>query len=109
VAPPRYPAEEQGRPTEHGLGQFCGSCGPRAPTPSEYGLPVSRFAELPRVRRARPDDAARCCAIYAPYVEATVTSFEEEPPSVREIEHRIASSLRTHDWLVLEGPDGVVG
>lgn len=62
-----------------------------------------------RVRRARPQDAVRCQAIYAPYVEETVISLEEEAPSVREMERRMAASLATHDWLVLEGPDGVVG
>jgi L-amino acid N-acyltransferase YncA len=61
------------------------------------------------LRRGRPEDAARCQAIYAPYVEETVISLEEEPPSVGAMERRMAASLATHDWLVLDGPDGVVG
>ncbi len=51
----------------------------------------------------------RCQAIYATYVEETVVSFEEVPPSVEEMDRRIAASQEGHDWLVLEGPDGVVG
>jgi L-amino acid N-acyltransferase YncA len=61
------------------------------------------------VRRARRDDAGRCQEIYAPYVVGTVISFEEEPPSVMEMERRIVSSLDTHDWLVLEEEGQVVG
>ena len=61
------------------------------------------------VRRARLEDAARCQAIYAPYVEQTVVSLEEQPPSVSDMQHRMAASLETHDWLVLEGPGGIVG
>ena len=59
------------------------------------------------VRRATPDDAVACQAIYAPYVRDTVVSLEAEPPSVREIRERMQRSLETHDWLVLEH-DGVV-
>jgi phosphinothricin acetyltransferase len=61
------------------------------------------------VRRARPEDAVRCRAIYAPYVEETVISLEEQPPSVPEMLERMERSLETHEWLVLEGPEGVVG
>ena len=62
-----------------------------------------------QVRRARPEDASRCQEIYAPYVERTVISLEEEPPSVAEMRARMERSLATHDWLVLDGPEGVVG
>ena len=61
------------------------------------------------LRRARPDDAARCQAIYAPYVLETVVSLEEEPPSVPQMRTRIESSLKTHDWWVLEAGDQVLG
>jgi phosphinothricin acetyltransferase len=61
------------------------------------------------VRRARPEDAERCRQIYAPYVHDTVISLEEDPPSLAEMQQRLARSLATHDWLVLEGPEGVVG
>ena len=62
-----------------------------------------------RVRRARLEDAAGCQAIYASYVEGSAISFEEVPPSIPEMEQRIASSLADHDWLVLEGADGIAG
>jgi L-amino acid N-acyltransferase YncA len=61
------------------------------------------------VRRARPEDAERCRHIYAAYVRDTVISLEEVPPSLAEMQDRMARSLKTHDWLVLDGPDGVVG
>ena len=47
--------------------------------------------------------------IYSPYVRDTVISLEEDPPSLTEMQERLARSLETHDWLVLEGPHGVVG
>ena len=61
------------------------------------------------VRRARPEDAERCRQIYEPYVQDTVISLEEDPPSLGEMQERLARSLETHDWLVLDGPEGVVG
>jgi phosphinothricin acetyltransferase len=61
------------------------------------------------VRRARREDAERCRQIYAHYVRDTVISLEEDPPFLSEMQERLARSLKTHDWLVLEGPDGVVG
>jgi L-amino acid N-acyltransferase YncA len=57
------------------------------------------------VRTATADDAAACLAVYAPYVEHTAVSFEEQPPSGEEMRARIESSLRTHAWVVLEDPD----
>jgi L-amino acid N-acyltransferase YncA len=61
------------------------------------------------VRRARHEDAERCLQIYAPYVRDTVISLEADPPALPEMQERLARSLETHDWLVLEGPQGVVG
>ena len=56
----------------------------------------------PVIRRATPDDAAPCQAIYAPYVRDTVISLEAEPPSVEVMRSRIGEALAAHDWLVLE-------
>ena len=66
-------------------------------------------ANAVEVRRARLEDAGRCRAIYAPYVEETVVSLEQETPSEVEMRDRMAASLAAHDWLVLDGPDGIVG
>ncbi len=62
------------------------------------------------VRDAVPDrDAAACLEIYAPFVRDSVVSFEEQVPSVDEIEGRIRSMQATHAWLVLEDAGVVVG
>jgi L-amino acid N-acyltransferase YncA len=56
-----------------------------------------------------PGDAAACAAIYAPYVRDTAITFEWDPPTDDEMAERIASSRRTHAWLVAEVDDRVVG
>jgi len=61
------------------------------------------------VRSASPHDAADCVAIYRPYVENTVISWEIEVPSVDEMALRIASAQEAHEWLVLEQDDQVIG
>lgn len=60
------------------------------------------------VRDATPADAARCREIYAPYVESTAITFEEEVPSIDEMAGRITSARAAHAWLVLddETPEG---
>ena len=63
----------------------------------------------PIVRTGEAADASACAAIYAPYVEGTVISFEQVAPSVELMGERITSALATHAWLVLEDPvDGQV-
>jgi L-amino acid N-acyltransferase YncA len=61
------------------------------------------------VRPASAQDAAACVAIYSPYVENTVISWEIEVPSVEEMASRIASAQKAHEWLVLEHDDQVIG
>jgi len=62
------------------------------------------------IRDADPEtDAASCAAIYAPNVEASATSFEEQAPSAEEIAVRIKRISATHPWLVAEGEGGVLG
>lgn len=61
------------------------------------------------VRPARPDDAENCRAIYAPFVENTWISFEEEVPSVREVARRIDGYGSTHGWVVAEDDGEVAG
>src|SRR4051794_5734903 len=58
------------------------------------------------VRAATEADGAACAAIYAPYVNETAVSFEEEPPDAGEMARRIVAA---HDWLVLEDGGRVVG
>jgi L-amino acid N-acyltransferase YncA len=54
-------------------------------------------------------DAPACALIYAPHVQSSATSFEEQPPVVNEIAERIARTSETHPWLVAEDADVVVG
>lgn len=62
-----------------------------------------------KIRDASELDAEACAAIYAPYVEQTAISFELDPPTPAEMGERIARSLETHAWLVLEDDGRVVG
>ena len=61
------------------------------------------------VRPAAPQDAAGCVAIYRPYVENTAISWELEVPTADEMASRIAGLRATHEWLVLERDDQIVG
>jgi L-amino acid N-acyltransferase YncA len=61
------------------------------------------------IRSASALDAAACVAIYRPYVENTVISWESEVPSADEMAARIASAQAAHEWLVLEHDDQVIG
>ena len=62
------------------------------------------------IRHADPErDAAACAELYAPFVEATVVSFEDEPPGASEMGARIASMTERYPWLVLEDDEGLVG
>lgn len=59
-----------------------------------------------RIRPATADDAQAVLEIYAPVVRDTAITFEEEPPSVAEIERRIE---RSHAWLIAERDGTVAG
>ena len=61
------------------------------------------------VRPASPQDAAACVAIYRPYVENTAISWEIDVPTVDEMATRIAGLRATHEWLVLEREDQIIG
>ncbi|MGO9924973.1 MAG: N-acetyltransferase family protein [Mycobacterium sp.] len=61
------------------------------------------------VRPASPHDAAGCIAIYRPYVLDTAISWEIEVPTVAEMAARIAAARDTHEWLVLERDDQIIG
>ena len=59
-----------------------------------------------RIRDASALDAPDVLAIYRPLVEQTAVSFEERPPTLAEMERRVADS---HLWLVAEQSSRVVG
>jgi L-amino acid N-acyltransferase YncA len=61
------------------------------------------------VRQAAPQDAAACVTIYRPYVQDTAISWEIDVPTVEEMASRIAGLRATHEWLVLERGDQIVG
>jgi len=61
------------------------------------------------IRLARHTDAARLAAIYAPYVEGTVISFETTPPEPAEMAARLAAVEPYGPWLVYEVGSAVVG
>ncbi len=62
------------------------------------------------IRPADPArDAAACAAIYAPSVESTSISFELVPPDAAEFARRIEKYSATHQFLVAEEGEEVVG
>ena len=69
----------------------------------------SRGRHLPFAMPIPSATAPPCAAIYAPYVHASAISFEEEAPDAARFAERIATTTRTHPWLVLEDAGRVVG
>jgi L-amino acid N-acyltransferase YncA len=61
-----------------------------------------------RLRRATADDAAAIASTYAPYVRASVVSFETEAPDEGEMRGRIEALGDFHPWLVACGEEGEV-
>lgn len=63
-----------------------------------------------RIRDADPaSDADACAAIYAPHVEGSAVSFEEQAPDAAELATRIERYGASHAWLVAERGGEVVG
>ena len=54
-------------------------------------------------------DAGACAEIYAPYVTDTVISLEERAPSAEDMARRIRETTKTHQWLVAEDANELVG
>jgi L-amino acid N-acyltransferase YncA len=74
------------------------------------GTSEERIGTAIEIRDADPAaDAAACARIYAPYVEASPISFEEEAPDAAELQRRIGSYAATHAWLVAELDGAVAG
>jgi phosphinothricin acetyltransferase len=64
---------------------------------------------MANIRLATADDAATLAAIYGPYCEGTVISFEETPPTAEEMARRIAAVGATKPWIVLEDNGHAIG
>ena len=60
-------------------------------------------------RLATAGDAADIAAIYAPYVEGTIVSFETEPPDAAEIAVRIRRIGTLYPWLTASAAGRIVG
>lgn len=65
--------------------------------------------EMTSIRLATAADAAPVAAIYGPYCEHTVVSFETAAPSPADMAERIAKVLAEWPWLVLEWDGAVAG
>jgi L-amino acid N-acyltransferase YncA len=63
----------------------------------------------PAIRAATTADALAVAAIYNWYIANTVITFEVDPVSDDEMARRIEGVLAAHEWLVLEGEDGLLG
>ena len=61
------------------------------------------------VRLATEDDAAAIAAIYAPFCDASVVSFEYKAPTPDEMSARIRSVTEHLPWLVVEEAEKVGG
>jgi L-amino acid N-acyltransferase YncA len=61
------------------------------------------------VRPALAHDAGACLAIYRPYVQDTAISWEIDVPTADEMAARIDGLRATHEWLVLERDDQIIG
>lgn len=61
------------------------------------------------VRPAIAEDAAAIAAIYAPYIESTVITFEEAPVSAEVMAARITEITARYPWLVACAGNEVIG
>lgn len=61
------------------------------------------------IRPARPADAAAICAIYNPFIETSIISFEEAAVTSEQMTARIAQVTATLPWLVMEHEGAVAG
>lgn len=61
------------------------------------------------LRVARPEDAPKLLAIYAPYVEHTAITFECTVPSLTQFQERMINILSAHPYLVAEKQGELLG
>ena len=55
-----------------------------------------------KIRIAKEEDAEALLAIYAPYIEHTVITYEYDVPTVEEFRGRIRRVLERYPYLVAE-------
>jgi phosphinothricin acetyltransferase len=61
------------------------------------------------IRFAEPDDAAGIVAIYGPYCDGSVVSFELTAPTIEQMRERIERIVKQFPWLVCEIDGEVAG
>jgi phosphinothricin acetyltransferase len=64
---------------------------------------------MPTIRLAREADAPSIAAIYGPYCNETVISFEDAAPTPEEMARRVRTIGAVRPWIVLENSENVVG
>ena len=62
-----------------------------------------------KIRIAKEEDAEALLAIYAPYIEHTVITYEYDVPTVEEFRGRIRHVLERYPYLVAELNGGICG
>ena len=63
-----------------------------------------------KLRAVTADDAAAIAAIYAPYVENSIVSFETEAPNAAAIRERIEAGGALYPWLAaVDEQDAILG
>lgn len=58
------------------------------------------------LRIATASDGAACAAIYAPFAEGSVITFEEQAPNAEEFARRIEAVNQKHGWIIAEDGAG---
>jgi phosphinothricin acetyltransferase len=61
------------------------------------------------IRFAEPSDAAGILAVYGPYCDGTVISFESAAPTIEQMRERIERITKQHPWLICEIDGEVAG
>ena len=64
---------------------------------------------MANIRLATTGDAAAVAAIYAPYCDGSVVSFEQVAPTADQMAQRIATVIAQRPWIVLEDDGAVAG
>lgn len=61
-----------------------------------------------RIRAATAEDCAAIAAIYAPYVENSIISFETQPPDASAMRGRMEAGCTLYPWLAAEDEAGTL-